>query len=965
MSSFGINLDLSVRGQDKFQRAIRTVEQLEAAVKRASKELDLSAKLPGRGAEADRIGTLTKRMNDLAKKLVDTGQSGKTTQAGISDLTSSFKSLARISDVTKGSFKNFVEATVVAEKEVEKLARAEENARRAFLGMQTLEEREAQLERRANTLRNLRTRKKIKEQEARAREENARAIKREADAAAKLNRQNERDAKLAKQRKSKARGRAIGDLAASVGFPLLFGGGIGSVAGGAIGSIAGSAAGIGFGAQILGSALGGSLEEAARAASQFATTLTSARTAVDQLIDAVGVRRTDTATSSRFAQTLGIGGVARAGLQSELAGIVGDKGVKSLEALADSSAEAANSVSQFGAKVTAAFAPVLTTVNKTISAVLGGSPAVKRLEQKEKDLAGLKKAGSQGFAIARLEAEIAQLRRDSSDELERQAVLLDAIDQVKTGIVDLEKETLDVENSRLIARRDDFALAQGNLAVSRLQQELLLVELELNADISDERKEQLKLQKQILGVQIDTANAAKENARIQAERAIARDVSSNEQAILQTFQNIGSVQRASLKITELEGEAFERNQTILKGESQLRIEGLELQREQALVGKIEQEVRDGINEKYDLAIRLERQRTNLQLEQNRQAEVLRQNREQEIKDNRELLRLETERNAMLQIRSMDFGRKFELSGAGLGFFGESENFQEETFARSAAQLEAYNEQIGRLQQRIQKLNSEGVDPDIIRGQQFKLDDLIAVRDTFKEIQPAIDAAAVAQARFTDAMAVTVPVTDALFTNLVAVVQGTKTAEEAFASFLQSVAKMLMDVATQMIATYMAIGIARAFAGMGGGDGGAKMSTTQYFNPKTGLGVAGPNFGLAEGGFVSGPTRALIGEGGESEYVIPESKMRESMARYSRGARGSSVIPETGASGTSGEGGGVAVAAPIDVRYSIERINNIDYVTNDQFQQGLQQAAAQGAQRGEQNTLKRLQMSGSTRRRLGM
>ena len=49
---------------------------------------------------------------------------------------------------------------------------------------------------------------------------------------------------------------------------------------------------------------------------------------------------------------------------------------------------------------------------------------------------------------------------------------------------------------------------------------------------------------------------------------------------------------------------------------------------------------------------------------------------------------------------------------------------------------------------------------------------------------------------------------------------------------------------------------------------------------------------ASGGYVSGPTRALVGEGGESEYIIPESKMRESMARYSRGARGSSVIPET-------------------------------------------------------------------------
>jgi len=108
----------------------------------------------------------------------------------------------------------------------------------------------------------------------------------------------------------------------------------------------------------------------------------------------------------------------------------------------------------------------------------------------------------------------------------------------------------------------------------------------------------------------------------------------------------------------------------------------------------------------------------------------------------------------------------------------------------------------------------------------------------------------------------------------------------------------------------------------------------------------------------------VGEGGEPEYVIPESKMRESMSRYSRGSRGSSVIPEAGASGTSGDGG-IAVAAPIDVRYTVERINSVDYVTADQFQNGLQSAAAQGAQRGEQNTLKRLQMSGSARKRIGL
>jgi len=139
-----------------------------------------------------------------------------------------------------------------------------------------------------------------------------------------------------------------------------------------------------------------------------------------------------------------------------------------------------------------------------------------------------------------------------------------------------------------------------------------------------------------------------------------------------------------------------------------------------------------------------------------------------------------------------------------------------------------------------------------------------------------------------------------------------------------------------------------------------------FGVRTGLNAISPSvFPMAEGGYVSGPTNALIGEGGEPEYVIPESKMRESMSRYSRGSRGSSVIPEVGGSGASSGGGGLAVAAPIDVRYTVERINSVDYVTADQFQNGMQQAATQGAKQGEQQTLKRLQMSSSARRRIGI
>ena len=200
-----------------------------------------------------------------------------------------------------------------------------------------------------------------------------------------------------------------------------------------------------------------------------------------------------------------------------------------------------------------------------------------------------------------------------------------------------------------------------------------------------------------------------------------------------------------------------------------------------------------------------------------------------------------------------------------------------------------------------------------------------------------------------------------------VITGSKSAEDALKDMLAATAEHFLDMAMQIIAqqiTMILYGTIMKALGISMPGGGGGMGGQNYFDPMTGKGVAGPNFGLAEGGYVSGPTNALVGEGGEPEYVIPESKMRESMSRYSRGARGGSVIPESG-SGDSAEGGGTAVAAPIDVRYTVERINSVDYVTADQFQAGMRQAADQGAKQGEQKTLKRLQMSSGTRKRLGM
>ena len=126
----------------------------------------------------------------------------------------------------------------------------------------------------------------------------------------------------------------------------------------------------------------------------------------------------------------------------------------------------------------------------------------------------------------------------------------------------------------------------------------------------------------------------------------------------------------------------------------------------------------------------------------------------------------TARKAASEIRSMDFERKFDLSGAGFGFFGDSENFQEERLLQTAAQLESYNEQIAKLQARIDQLNQSGEkDPKIVKPITDSLNDLIAVRDAYQQLQPAIDAAAIAQARFNDAFNLVNPVMQNLVNNL--------------------------------------------------------------------------------------------------------------------------------------------------------------------------------------------------------
>jgi len=86
-------------------------------------------------------------------------------------------------------------------------------------------------------------------------------------------------------------------------------------------------------------------------------------------------------------------------------------------------------------------------------------------------------------------------------------------------------------------------------------------------------------------------------------------------------------------------------------------------------------------------------------------------------------------------------------------------------------------------------------------------------------------------------------------------------------------------------------------------------------------------GFATGGYVTGPTLSLIGEGGQPEYIIPADQMANASASYMAGARGAAVL----------QGGGGAPQITIQTG-PVMQLDGKQYVTVEDLQRTAQQVA---------------------------
>jgi len=707
------------------------------------------------------------------------------------------------------------------------------------------------------------------------------------------------------QKGGKARGQRRQSIISSAliggGFPLLFGGGPLSAIGGAVGGGVGGAIGgaFGFAGGIVGTAIGQTLERAAEAANQFALEATKASTALGTLITALGIQGTGSAATLNFAQTLGIGGAARQAAQGSLVAIVGEQGVKSLENLATSAEDASNAITRFGASTSAFFAPILTNLNQAVSGLFGGISKAEQLRratdpanQTTIEPGGVASGARQEFARARA-AGIERLSQDP--EVKAQLKLEKQISKVVSDRIQLAKDSARVEGIRLTARRDSFAFEQGTLQVQAQQNKLEVIKIELlNGQLTPAKKRELELERDITAEAIRQAKAARANAVIEAKRQIKREQLGVQNRLLGLISQINGVELDRLKATN--GQFAARQEEFNKIDQTLSLEKARLanQLETNLLGKQEGEITIRLRAENEFLVKLAEDRARLEKTLLAQRHAEYDLGRLQVRQALDLQKIQAQTDAQRKIRETSpFERQQFLLDP---FFGGSRELAAGQGANFQEQVSMMNFQLAQNQAGLDVAGISKERRQALEDQRAQLELNLAL---FKEYQPAVDEAALAQARFSDALAITKPVTDDLFDSLLSVVEGTKSAEEAFADFLRNIASMLFEAAKSIIAQYLAIGYARLFA-FPGSSAGPVAPDVQ----------SGAGFGLGNKILVGGMRTAASGKGAlmNQPYLVGERgpelfvpKGNGTIVPNHQIGSGASVTVNVDASGSSVEG----------------------------------------------------------------
>jgi hypothetical protein len=782
-------------------------------------------------------------------------------------------------------------------------------------------------------------------------------------------------------------------------FPMLFGGGLGTVIGGAAGGLIPGNPML----SVATSALGAVLDQFAAQATELGKTLQDPIKNFDALKEASLLA---SGNQERYIQKLiesGKVAEAQAAIQAELFKKVSTQGVADLQNLGAASTKLSRAWAEFNLQLQTAIAGPMAGLLSWLAGIVNISNEVSRKNAAtESFLTALSKNPKQYQAYLRESSAMAAANGGRVNEAAVQALRerympggvptgtnLSAasqetvqLEKAKTSElkaqVDLAAKQLSLAGVDININREGYSVRAKQVALQEYENRLLEIKNSFIGKAFDAERNTLMIREANLNyaAKLNNIDAQVRESAARAAKKAADDAARIAEQALQSrvklTQELYQAEKASYDIAAQNAEIFTGPVSGLKQRiadtenvQYLDFMILSLEKQQALIEAQKLGTASLVNDVYDRRLENLNQQYAVQKAQN-QLEINRINlqRQQTVVDQ--------QRGRDTQLRGI--GRDTERLSLEATLIPGSPRLEKELQLlqqrnRTYDELAPTYERIADLQRQI--ASNSLTDEDLAIAQTSLSQEQAHLTQLQEELQlrSQLEQLLLRQNQLMQQYGnlVVNELSTAMSSAITAVVTGTGTVQEAFATMFQNIGKAFIDMATQMIAQALVMKVLGIFTGgiTGGGGGGSGLGGVSTAGvPSYALPSGKGFFAFAEGGFVTGPTRALVGEGGEPEYVIPASKMRGAMSRYASGTRGSAVIP-AGGDGSEPGAPGAGGTATLDVRYTVERINSVDYVTADQFQAGLRQAATQGAERGQQLALRRLQQSPSTRRRVGI
>jgi hypothetical protein len=687
-------------------------------------------------------------------------------------------------------------------------------------------------------------------------------------------------------------------VALGVGFPLLFGGGLGSVAG----SFAGSFAGKGFGGQIIGGAIGQVIDN-------FVVGLTKVTSSLEETTKAAGISGTALEQNIEALKKAGEEEKALELATQALARVVGEDGVRALSEFERAGAQLANAFQKLGVQLQALAAELLGPTATGIASAVEDTVLIRQAERSgdPRQIADIQ-ARSRAFGddYYAIQERILNRQREINKEFENQTVLIE--ESVNTS----------AQDARVLQARIELAKTDGDLTndkVFKLRETVIQKEFEkalqdaINNGTSSEvaqLERKLKLTQLATDRQEAFAKAAEKSAKAGRDQLdIQKAVLGLQAELIRTTLEAGDLDVQSAQITQGQAAALDEEINQLQTRLNLEARVLELRLQQQLLAKnltaqerslletIYKEQVNNLTQQYNNRQQIAAQ-TKAQLaldkaladaDAMRQArqpfEDVRRQRELEIQYGKTYLRLvaegilpaEAERLANFerlvseQINALD--RQIATTQAAL--------IQAEAYGASADKVKELREELERLQGARAVTTAEAAQgPSAGKTNRERLQEEIAtvqgqlntLLDPINQITTAAEGIGLA---FSDSFK--------------GIVSGTMTAQEALAGFFQSIADQFLDMAAQIIAKWIQLTILNSILRLFPTGAATGAAASGGYTLPSGAGYAEgfslPSLlpGRANGGPVTGGMPYIVGERGPELFVpgasgtiIPNNQM---------------------------------------------------------------------------------------------